>query len=88
MSSPRIGRDAGARTASKKDLEVLDANPVRGEVDLTAAEREALEVEKVTLLARLPGYRPSAPVAVETLGEVEHEAETAIETSALSPEDA
>ena len=38
MPHPRIGRASEERVASKKSLEVLDDNPVRGEVALTDAE--------------------------------------------------
>src|SRR5438874_1495473 len=80
MSNPRIGR-AAEEVASKKSLEVLDDNPVRGSVELTEAERADREQEKTDLLQRL-GVRSSAPAvetSIETGGEVEPEHETAVE---------
>src|SRR5437762_11468012 len=88
MSHPRIGRLSEERVARSKSLEVLDDNPVRGEVALTDAERTEREAEKETLLQRLGLRRPAPAAEPETLGEVERERETVVETSALSPEDA
>src|SRR5437867_9522579 len=79
MSHPRIGRASEERVAQRSKSEVLDDNPIRGEVALTDAERAEREAEKQTLLQRL-GVRSSAPAAEPT--------PTVVETAALSPEDA
>src|SRR5205823_1545772 len=85
MSNPRIGRAAADRAAQRPNTEALDDNPVRGEVALTDGERTALQQEKETLLQRL-GFPRSAPV--ETVGEIEQERDTVVETAAVSTETA
>src|SRR5207248_1740872 len=87
MPHPRIGRASEERVASRKNLEVLDDNPIRGEVVLTDAELADREREKVDLLQRL-GIRAPAAEPAPTAGEVEQEHETVVETAAISPEDA
>jgi len=84
MSHPRIGRASEERVAQRsKSLEILDVNPIRGEVALTDAERTALEQEKQAMLQRL-GVRAPAAEPTPAVGEVEQEHKTV----AVSPEDA